>query len=402
MLGRIHLGRVFGIDLGFDPSWLLILLLMGWNLTALFGSWHPDWSGGMVVLVAGVASLLFFASVVVHELAHSLVARAYKIPVRSITLFLFGGVSNIEKEPESPGVELLMAAVGPLASVVIGVAFLLAAAALTGLGAQSAAQAPEVALAGLSPAATLFVWLGPINIVVGLFNLIPAFPLDGGRIFRALLWLILRDVRTATAWATGVGQLLGWVLVATGVSMAFGRRVPFFGTGLTAGLWLSFIGWFLASAARQSRASASLREMVAGIPVSRFMRSPAPAVEPGCSVGALVDNWFMRTDERSIPVARQDTLVGMVGIGDLDKAPQERWEDTPVSAIMTPLSDIVVAAPQEDMTEAIMKLGQTKLDELPVLRDGHLVGVLRQNDVARWLELRTPRPAVMHPRHRFH
>ena len=183
----MRIGRLFGIEIRVDPSWLFIFVLVGWSLTSLFGAWHPDWPFATSLVVAVTAALVFFASVLFHELAHSLVALAYGIPVRDITLHLFGGVSNIEKEPPTPGSELLMAIVGPIASIGLGVAMVVVSAILIDIRTPDAVESAEGIIAHLGPLETLLVWLGPVNIIVGVFNMLPGFPLDGGRVLRAIV-----------------------------------------------------------------------------------------------------------------------------------------------------------------------------------------------------------------------
>src|SRR5262249_25123012 len=236
-----YLGRIFGINIHIDASWILIFLLVTWSLASgLLPAWHPGWSVVMRWALALVAATLFFISILLHELSHSIVAKAYGLPVRRITLFLFGGVSNIEREPPTPKTEFLMAVVGPITSILLGMIFL-ALAAFSAATSNITGQDPQAVARPFGPATTFLAWLGPINILLGLFNLIPGFPLDGGRILRAALWSATKDLRKATAWAAGVGRLTGWMFIAAGVAMALGARLPFFGTGLISGLWLIFI-----------------------------------------------------------------------------------------------------------------------------------------------------------------
>ncbi|MGD8624821.1 MAG: site-2 protease family protein, partial [Anaerolineae bacterium] len=225
MRSGFKIGRLFGIDIRLDWSWLLILVLVTWNLSAVFGNTHPDWGPGLTWGVAIIAALLFFGSVLAHELAHSLVARARGIPVRNITLFLFGGVSNIQREPPSAGIEFVMAIVGPLTSVVLGVLLLVIGGLGTGTLSQSISD-PNDVVAQLNPLTTLLIWLGSVNILVGLFNMIPAFPLDGGRVVRSALWAAIDDLKRATRWASWLGQGIAWLMIVAGVSMIFGLNVP--------------------------------------------------------------------------------------------------------------------------------------------------------------------------------
>jgi len=205
MNGGVHIGRIFGINVRIDWSWIFIFLLVTWSLAiGVFPSWHPEWSLSLSWTVAIAASILFFASILAHELAHSLVAKMRGLPVRRITLFLFGGVSNLEREPPSPKTEFFIAIVGPITSVALGLIFLLMGGLSIG-GIQNLAAEPSEMLSQLNPLTTLLLWLGSVNILIGLFNLVPGFPLDGGRILRSLVWMATGSLRKATRWASGAG-----------------------------------------------------------------------------------------------------------------------------------------------------------------------------------------------------
>lgn len=381
-----RLGRIFGIKIDVDWSWLFIFLLVTWNLTTVFSNVHPGWGTVLNVGVALVASLLFFGSVLAHELAHSLMAIAQGVPVRSIKLFLFGGVSNIEREPPSPRAEFLITIVGPLTSIVLGGIFIL----LSGVGAISiggAIQDPNQALADLGPIMTLLLWLGPINILLGVFNLIPGFPLDGGRILRSILWAVTGSLRNATRLASYVGQGIAWLMIIGGVAMVFGAEIPFFGTGLVSGLWLAFIGWFLNNASVQSYRQVVVQNLLEDLPVSAIMRRDPPVVHPASPISSLVHDSVMGTDEHAFPVMDGERLVGIVCLHDVRNVERDRWESTPVSAIMTPRERLVTTTPEEESDEALNKLQKGDHRQLPVLQQDHLVGLLRRRDIMRWLQL---------------
>jgi Zn-dependent protease len=381
-----RLGRVFGIELRVDPSWLVIFALVTWSLTALFGSWHPDWSGPVRVLVASSTALVFFASVVFHELAHAAVASLYGVPVRHITLHLFGGVANIEREPPTPAAELFIAIVGPIASVGLGISMLLVTSLLLGFGAHDVAS-PELAMARLGPVATALAWLGPVNIVVGLFNLIPGFPLDGGRVFRAIVWRVTNSLQEATRIAAGVGQGVGWIFVGLGVLMTLGWRVPVFGTGFSSGLWLGLIGLFLRNAAIAQLRSVALDQMLLGVRVGDVMRRQGRTVSATLPVRELVNGWFMRHDEPAYPVFEGERFVGIVSVDDVRRKSQ--WDDLTVTTVMTGLDDLITTTRDEDLAIALRKLASSEVRQLPVLdRNGKLVGMLFEDDVLRWLDLR--------------
>jgi Zn-dependent protease/CBS domain-containing protein len=381
-----RIGRIFGINIRIDWSWVFIFLLVTWNLSTALGEFHSDWSPALRLGLALVATILFFASVVAHELAHSLMAKARGVPVRSITLHLFGGVSNIQREPESPQGEFLMAILGPITSLVIGAA-LTWVALMAGAGRLSALSDPAKVLGQMSPLFTLLLWLGSVNVTLGLFNLIPGFPLDGGRVLRSILWAMTDDLRRATRWASWVGQAIAWLMIVAGVAMTFGVRIPFFGTGLGNGLWLAFIGWFLNSASAQSYQKLVVRDILEDVPVLRMMRTSPPTVPPAISISSLVHDHVMRTDDHCFPVMEQDRLVGLVTLEDVRGVSRDAWDTTPVGQIMTPTDQLVTVRPDEDAAKALDKLMGRDVRQLPVLRSGKLGGLLRRRDIVKWLQL---------------
>jgi Zn-dependent protease/CBS domain-containing protein len=393
-----RLGRVFGIELRIDWSWVFIFVLLTWNLVALFSRWHPDWTPLGAFVVAAVAALAFFACILLHELAHSLVGMRYGMRVRSITLFLFGGVSNIEREPPSAKAEFWMAIVGPIVSIVLGMGFTLLASLVTTIPAGDPGAAWN-ALAALGPVATLLAWLGPVNVAIGLFNLVPGFPLDGGRVFRAIVWKLTGDLRTATLWASASGRLIGWLLIACGIAMSFGAYVPVFGTGFAGGIWLAFIGWFLHGAALQATTRLALDDALAGMMVGQLMRREGPVATPELSVADLVQEHLIPSDERALPVVEDGELLGLVSVTDIRKVPPHLWATTSVRAIMRPVETLSVATPEDPLAKAFAQLAERDVDQLPVVANGKLVGMLRRQDIARWLELAwKPSAAATSPR----
>ena len=389
MRSGFRIGKLFGINIHVDWSWIFIFLLVTWNLAgAIFPSLHPDWGLALNIAVGVAASLLFFLSILLHELAHSLVAKARGLPVRRITLFFFGGVSNIEREPPSPGTEFLMAIVGPLTSILLGIGFIW-------LGRQNvpamttALNDPMQLLRGLDPLSTMLLWLGPINILIGVFNLIPGFPLDGGRILRSILWASMDNFRRATRWATALGQGIGWLMILAGIAMVFGANLPVLGTGVTNGLWLAFIGWFLINAASQSYQQVVLEDMLEGVPITRLMREPAPAVSPDLPVSDLVYEHVMQGDERAFPVVEGDRLLGMVYAENLRAVDRAAWDTTTVRQVMVPEKELEVVTPREDAMDAFQKLASKEMRQIPVVQNGKLVGMLRRRDILRWLQLRS-------------
>jgi len=383
----IHIGRLFGIQIAIDYSWLFIVVLLTWSLTVGFRHVHPDWSGALAVGTAFAATLLFFASVVLHELAHSVVARRFGVPVSSITLFLLGGISNIEREPPSAKAEFWTAVVGPLTSIVLGIALLWIGSAAVSVPAAAVVD-PYAILGRLGPAGTLLMWLGPVNIIVGIFNLIPAFPLDGGRLLRSAIWATTRSLHAATRWASAIGQAVGWFFIFVGVAIVFGANVPFFGGGIVSGVWLAFIGWFLSSAAAQTWRRQLVHEVVEGLTVARLMRPVGRVVAPDTVVSSLVDDWLLRHEERSYPVVDESgRLLGIITMADVRAAPRGTWSTTPVSRVMTPFGRLVTTTAREDLGEALEKLARADVSQLPVVDGQRLIGLLLRSDIARWIEL---------------
>ncbi len=381
-----RVGKVFGITIRVDWSWLFIFLLITWNLSTVFGQVHSEWHLVMSWGLAFIAALLFFASVLAHEIAHSLVAQARGIKVRSITLHLFGGVSNIQREPNSPGGEFIMAILGPITSLVIGGALLLISGLLVGTSGVSVSNIDQ-ALSQMSPGVTLLSWLGSVNVTLGFFNLIPGFPLDGGRVLRSILWWITDDLRRATRWASWVGQAIAWGMIVTGIGMAFGVKVPILGEGMGNGLWLAFIGWFLNTASSQSYQRLLIRDALSEVPVSHIMRSDPPMTLADTLVDDLVHNHIMQRDDQAFPVLDDDQFVGIVTLDDVRSVPKETWKEKTVRQIMTPRDQLVTGAPDECADEAMNKLIQSDVRQVPILQDGSLLGLLRRQDLIKWLQL---------------
>ena len=386
MRSGFRVARLFGINIYIDWSWIFIFLLVTWNLAGVvFPIIYPQMDFWNVLALGVAASLLFFASVLVHELAHSLVAKARGLPVRRITLFIFGGVSNIEREPPSPATEFLVTIVGPLSSLILGVLFIY----LGGRNLETVALPSLQAFGQLDPLSTMFLWLGSINILLAVFNMIPGFPLDGGRILRSILWAATGNLRRSTRIATWVGQAVAWLFILTGIAMVFGFQVPIFGSGLVGGLWLAFIGWFLNMAASQSYQQVVVADMLEGVPVERLMRSDPPLVEPHTRISRLIDKHIMGTDERASPVLEHDRLVGLICLEDVRKVPRQEWDERTVQEVMTPADELVTLSPRMDANEAFQMLTQRDVRQIPVLENGRLVGMLRRRDIVRFLQLQS-------------
>jgi len=396
-MGRgMKLGKIFGIDLQLDWSVIVIFTLLVYQLgSGVFPAWHPTWSAGLCWGVAIAAALVFFASIVAHELAHSLVGRRNGIGVRSITLFIFGGVASIENEPPSPKAEWRMAIAGPIASLMIGVGFLALGGWLASDAALLAEGEPTAFLEALGPVATVLAWVGPVNLMLAVFNLVPGFPLDGGRVLRALLWHLKGDLVEATRWAAMSGRVIAWLMIAGGVAAALGVPPPGLSAGVGQGLWMIFIGFFLSNAAREGYRQVVTEQLLAGVSVARIMQRRPPTIGADLPVGVLVDAHLLGSDARAFPVVDDGGgLLGMVCIDDVRKTPRGSWLTTQVGTIMTGREELELATPTTPAVDALRRMVGRDVGQLPVVDSGVVVGLLRRQDVVRWLQLHAESTAV--------
>lgn len=382
-----RLGSLAGIEIRIDWSLIIIFLLIMFSLGAgLFPAWHPDWNPAQHWLTAFAAAVSFFASVLAHEMSHALVGRARGIRIRRITLFIFGGLAHMEDEPKTWQAEFLMAIVGPVTSLVLGVLFL-AAAGLSIDPDSLDPQRPQQIFAGLSPLPTMLVWLGNVNIILGLFNLVPGFPLDGGRVLRAALWGASGDLLKATRWASRLGQAFAWFLMICGIGMMLGIRLPLFGTGFIPGLWLTFIGWFLNNAALMSYRQLLVRESLEDVPVRRLMNTDFERVSADTSIDRLVEQHLFGSQQRAFPVFENERFVGLVCMHDIRRTARHAWPRLRVDEIMTPHESLITVGPEEDAATAMIRLTQHPVNQLPVMKDGNLLGIVSREDILKWLSL---------------
>jgi Zn-dependent protease/CBS domain-containing protein len=362
MPGSFRIGKIFGIEISIHVSWLIIVVLLTWSLaTGWFPAISPGWSAFTYWVISLLATLLLFASVLVHELAHSLVARARGLPVKNITLLIFGGVSNIEQEPKSPGVEFQMAFVGPLTSLLIGGLSYLLLLAIRG---------------GISELSAMLGYVAVANLLLGLFNLVPAFPLDGGRVFRSIVWKISGNIRTATRAATLLGQGIAYLLILAGFYLILGGYI-------LDGIWLGLIGWFLLSGAQSANSQAVLETMFKGVTVSEVMNSSPATVPANISLQKLVDEFLLPHGWRSAFVLQGDQLAGLITLSDIRHIPRDEWGRTPVGFSMIPVEKL-----QQSLNEVLPLMVAQDVNQLPVIANGLLVGVMGREDVVRFLEIR--------------
>lgn len=366
----VRLFTVGGIEVGVHYSWLIVFGLLTWTLaSSLFPDAYRQLTEerlptGTAWALGAVAALLLFASVLVHELAHSFVARARGLEARSITLFIFGGVSNLSAESKSPATEFLVAVVGPLTSFgLAGVAF---------VGAFLVDQ-PHAAIV------LNYLWF--VNLLLGGFNLVPGFPLDGGRVLRSIVWKVTNSLRRATEIAAGAGQLLGFLFILWGISILFTEQDLM-------GLWIAAIGWFLQTAATSSLQQVILETRLRNVRVSSVVRRDPTAVMPETSVAELVEQYLLPGNRRAMPVAERDRLVGMVTLGDIKDVPPDQRTRVTVGEVMGGRDGLMTIRPADTLSTAVERITERDLEQLPVVEDGQLIGVLTRADLMRQLQLR--------------
>jgi Zn-dependent protease/CBS domain-containing protein len=383
----LRLGRILGVAVTLDWSLLIIFLLLTLTLSVgILPAWHPDWGGLTILLTAVVAAVLFLASVLVHELSHAVVGRQLGIRVRHITLFVFGGMAHMENEPRTWRAEFGMAIAGPLTSLALGFVSLYLAG-LAGGPVQFDPEHPMKAVSALNPLATILVWLGPINILLGLFNMVPGFPLDGGRVLRAILWGLSGDLMRATRWAALSGRAVAWLLIASGFAMIFGVQVPLFGSGVVEGLWIALIGWFLNNAALMSYQRVLLQQTLGDLPVTRVMHRDFRDISPDIRVQVLVEEHVFGGSQRAFPVLEGDRLLGLVCLADVRRLEPSRRETTAVAEIMTPREALQTLSADAKASEAMDLLALHRVNQLPVMEADRLLGLVSREDILKWLSL---------------
>jgi len=359
-----RVGRIAGIEVRIDSSWAVIALLITYSMYLRLSVLYRDLSVGGAVTLAILSAVLFFASVLVHELAHGLVSQARGIRVQDITLFLFGGATRARVESRGPGDEFLIALVGPLTSGILAGLFGIVA----GLGRDVLSR----------PLEGTFGYLAWTNLLLAAFNLVPGFPLDGGRLLRAAIWKATGSLARATRIASMAGQAVGWLLVAAGV-------VWLLAGDLAGGIWFAFIGWFLVQAARSSYQELQLRQLLRGVEAEDVMAGDLRRIPPELSLQEAVDDYFMRYDHSAFPVDEQGRTVGLLTLRGVRRVPREQWPTRRVRELMVPLDDQVVVAPDARMDGVLGKLQDGEAGRVLVAQDGEVVGIITPSDLARWL-----------------
>ena len=364
--GGLTIARIWGIPISVHASWLLVFALVAGSLAAgYFPAHHPEWGGPTRWVLGALTSLTFFASVLVHELGHSRVALRYGLPIRGITLFVFGGVAQIGREPGSPGVEFRIAIAGPLTS--------LALAAVFGAVGAVGWNAPLVSVPAF--------WLARINLVVALFNLLPGSPLDGGRVLRAAVWAWTGSFDRANRTAAAAGEVLALALIGVGTFRAIGGD-------LAGGIWMALIGWFLHSAVLAGRAQTALRDLLRDATVGQAMARECPSVAPGLTLERLVHDEVLGAGRRCFVVAEEGKLRGLLTLHEVKGVPRDRWDRVTVDEVMQPAQALATVAPEETLLKALEEMDDANVAQLPVVDDGQWLGMLDRERILHYMRVR--------------
>jgi Zn-dependent protease/predicted transcriptional regulator len=366
---NIKLGKISSIEIGLHYSWFIIAALIVFSLVERFREAHATWTRGEIWAVALVTAVLFFFSLLLHELAHSWVAQKRGLRVRAITLFALGGVSQIQDDSTDAKTEFWVAIAGPIASLMIGLVCLNIASEL---GWHRSTE-PHTALAGI------LVWLGYINISLALFNMIPAFPLDGGRVLRSILWAVIKDGNRATRIAARVCQIVAFLFILDGIWRCFS------GAGF-GGLWIAFIGWFLMDAARTSATQSARPATVRDVRVSDVMSRGCVAVDREMSLREFADIYLLKTAQRCFAVKDHGRLAGLITRRDVGAISRELWDTTTVGNTMHPLRELQIVTPETRVADALKLVSSTGAEQLPVIENDTLQGIVFRSQLVHALQ----------------
>jgi Zn-dependent protease/CBS domain-containing protein len=369
MGGGFNLGKLFGIQVRLHYSWFIIFTLITWTLaTSYFPVTYPAWSLTTKIAAGIITSLLFFASVLAHELAHSLVGRANGIPVKSITLFIFGGVAQMTREATKASAELKMSAAGPVCSLATGGVFGLFWILTRDI---------------FEPVAVMAFYLAWVNVALAVFNLIPGFPLDGGRVFRSLVWRFSGNYQHSTRIATRLGQGVAYAFMVGGILWMFILH------DWLSGLWLVFIGWFLQGTASMSYRQVQWREALHGLTASQMMTAEYVVVPPGITVSQLVQEYVLPRGYHLFLIAEGDRLRGILTMHNIKSVPQPKWDMTQVEKIMVPVERLKVASPDQDALSIAEQMEANEINQVPVVSEGRVMGLVTRDNLLRFLRTRT-------------
>lgn len=366
MRNTLRLGSIYGIEIGLDYSWFIVFALVTWSLAAHVFPDNYRWPALTYWTTGIITSLLFFASVLAHELGHSVIAIRKGVPVKAITLFIFGGMAQITKEPQRPRDEFFIAIAGPAVSVTLGLLFRALHAAVPN---------PD------QPLAALAFWLGWINFSLAFFNLVPGFPLDGGRVLRAIVWGLTGNFQRATQIASIGGRVVAYGFIALGIWI-------FFSGNWVNGLWLAFIGWFLENAAVSSYRQVALREQLMGVKAREIMMTDCPHVPRNLTLHTLVYDYILKGTRRCFPVVEDGRVFGIITLHHVKTVPQEQWATTTVGQAMTPFEQTKKVRPDQDLFEILEFMTAEDINQVPVVEDGKLVGMISRDRVLAFLTTR--------------
>ena len=359
-LPSLKLGRIFGIPVEINPTWLIIFVLVA---TSLGFSYFPalfDWDPWLALLMGVITALLFFASIVAHEMSHSLVARAGGIQIRKVTLFLFGGVAQMEEEPQAPGREFVMAIAGPGASLLLSALFYL------GFVLVASAGGPDVIWAPLE-------YLAIINFSVAIFNLLPGFPLDGGRVLRSILWAVTGDLLKATLWASRAGQFIGYLMVGAAVIGVL--------NGMLNLIWFGLVGWFISVLADSAYKQQQVKSRLSHIPVAAVM-TPSPVFAPGeISLEELANDYFLGGRHSRYPVLSEGSVVGLVSLALAKRVARDAWASTLVIDVADRDMQTLLVDADTHVDEVMDRLAGESPGAVLAVRDGRVVGIVTRADL---------------------
>jgi Zn-dependent protease len=359
----IPLGKVLNIPVNVDYSWFLIFILLTWSLAiSYYPSEFQQWPTAWYWILGAITTIMLFVSVLLHELGHSIVALRYKIPVRNITLFIFGGVAQIASEPPTAISEFWIAIAGPVVSFLLAGIFALL----------------ELAVASLTPLFALMKYLAYINGTLGLFNLIPGFPLDGGRVFRAIVWGTSGDFRKATRIASGVGHVIAYLFILVGVYFIFSGN-------FAGGIWIAFIGWFLESAAQSQVQQMAVRDLLAGRKVSQAMSQNYTIISPTITLQSLADTHILGEGRRFFIVQDEYGVRGVLTLQTIREIPRDRWPSTSADQAMIQANDMQWVRPDTELWNALERMDQNGVNQLPVIQDNQIAGLLTRENVISFL-----------------
>jgi Zn-dependent protease/predicted transcriptional regulator len=353
----VRFGKIFGIPVGVNYSWFIVFILVTLTFGSQFAGKYPNWSVPTYYITALISSFLFFLSVLLHELGHSVAAQSKGIKVKAITLFIFGGVAQISREPDRPMIEFYIAIMGPVVSILLAILFGTVTFILTPVN---------------EPVAVVTGRLAFINFILVVFNMLPGFPLDGGRVLRAIVWFFTGSYERATRIASGVGQGFAYLFIVSGIWFIVGGH-------WMQGVWIAFIGWFLLTAAQQVSHYMTFRSALSGILARDVMDTDCPRLDSEISVLSLVEDHMLKSGRRCFLVTDEGELVGLITLHQIKETPRSGWADKTIKDVMTPLEQLHYVAPDTAITDVLELMNNEDISQVPVVREGRLEGLIGRN-----------------------